>query len=416
MTREKEEHEAKGLPASVKADKYYRDVMLGAGNPNQNLDSYLQNDGLVLRFYALWDDKTRYGSVAHYIIHFFLADNTVEVLESYCRNSGRDPFPCFSKRGPMPKKVVSAGTVPGMSDNTKNDVTYNDLVVGEHCLFLGREFFIYDCDSATRTWYKQNCGIEQGKVDVSDPVKVKPTLKPPPHQGIGTREDSLQSVLALRPKAYKQDLGKLMTNAGIILRFEGVMDNPKAEDVNRRFIVMFYKANDTTQVYEVKTRNSGQWEGKMCDRAKRVNVMSKSPENPEGDYFKCEDFFVGALVKINGVVFHLQRADEYTLKHMETHCGQFPLSDITQICQRYSAALDTLQNEICVKQGKQTVTPDEIRACGEACGVDMIDHELITVIRALITEGAASGDSDELPANAFIELVQTVGGQKMAGQ
>ena len=33
----------------------------------------------VLRFYAYWDDTTRYGSRMYFTIHYFLADDTVEI-------------------------------------------------------------------------------------------------------------------------------------------------------------------------------------------------------------------------------------------------------------------------------------------------------------------------------------------------
>jgi hypothetical protein len=43
---------------------------------------FLQNDGRVLRFYAQWDDDKMYGEIRPYIVHYFLADETVEVQVS----------------------------------------------------------------------------------------------------------------------------------------------------------------------------------------------------------------------------------------------------------------------------------------------------------------------------------------------
>jgi hypothetical protein len=60
----------------------------------------------VLRFYACWDDSRRpYGDKMPYVIHYFLADHTMEVREVRLRNDGRDPFPLLVRRMPIPKKV-----------------------------------------------------------------------------------------------------------------------------------------------------------------------------------------------------------------------------------------------------------------------------------------------------------------------
>ena len=42
---------------------------------------------------AVAGKSTRYGARIYFIIHYFLADNTVEINEAHCRNSGRDAYP-----------------------------------------------------------------------------------------------------------------------------------------------------------------------------------------------------------------------------------------------------------------------------------------------------------------------------------
>lgn len=61
----------------------------------------------VLRFYAMWDDtNSMFGENRPYIIHYYLADDTVEVREVHKPNDGRDPFPVFIKRQRLPKTFV----------------------------------------------------------------------------------------------------------------------------------------------------------------------------------------------------------------------------------------------------------------------------------------------------------------------
>ena len=58
----------------------------------------------MLRFYCIWDDRrSLYGDRRPYRLHYFLEDQTVEVLETNEKNSGRDSFPVFLRRGPLTK-------------------------------------------------------------------------------------------------------------------------------------------------------------------------------------------------------------------------------------------------------------------------------------------------------------------------
>lgn len=76
-------------------------------NPDK-LKKFIENDRKVLRFFCLWDDRDAlYGDRRPYVLHYFLADDTVEILEVNEPNSGRDPFPVFLKRGPLPNRCVT---------------------------------------------------------------------------------------------------------------------------------------------------------------------------------------------------------------------------------------------------------------------------------------------------------------------
>merc|ERR1719247_396679 len=48
---------------------------------------FLENDRKVLRFKAYHDDPTPYGARTYVVVHYFLADNTMEVNHLHCRNS-----------------------------------------------------------------------------------------------------------------------------------------------------------------------------------------------------------------------------------------------------------------------------------------------------------------------------------------
>ena len=87
-------------------------IEAAAGKPSNalapdKLKKFLANDRKVLRFFAVWDDRgALYGEKRPFVVHYYLADDSVEVLEVAEPNGGRDPFPVFLRRQPDRKSVV----------------------------------------------------------------------------------------------------------------------------------------------------------------------------------------------------------------------------------------------------------------------------------------------------------------------
>ena len=87
----------------------------------------------------------------------------------------------------------------------------------------------------------------------------------PPHNGIGSEEDSLGYIYRLVPKPPKKDFFKWVDQQ-ICLRFNCVFACPKPEDSNRKFILTYYLNDDSLQIYEPPTKNNGFWNGKFLER------------------------------------------------------------------------------------------------------------------------------------------------------
>ena len=98
-----------GIPPNPRNDSLTRYLEAKLGKPSNVLEKdtlrkYLDNNRMVLRFWCFWDDReSLYGQRRPYALHYFLEDDTGEVLECLETNSGRDPFPVFQKRGPLIK-------------------------------------------------------------------------------------------------------------------------------------------------------------------------------------------------------------------------------------------------------------------------------------------------------------------------
>ena len=185
--------------------KHLAKYMSGAPHVDMKLTQFALNERKVLRFKAYWDDHTpqpdrshvmslnngsfleehhlpstdfmlfqwfsdvfsfvrgcifellpeskwmhsRYGSRVYFIVHYFLADNSVEINEAQCRNSGRDAYPMFMKRGQL-SKTNQVLAVPGLLAAEGQIYYPADFRVGGSINVWGRKLVIYDCRPAGR--------------------------------------------------------------------------------------------------------------------------------------------------------------------------------------------------------------------------------------------------------------------------
>lgn len=356
------------MPKELRESKLYNEICMGGSRGNAKLEQFLKNDRKVLRFNAYWDDMTRYGVRNYYVLHYFLADNTIEINEHYQRNSGKWETPVFYKRAPLHKNPEMFVT-PGMTSPELEIYRPEDLRLGQDLSVYGRPLRLYDCDDFTQEFYREFMELEQVSEPILPELRNAVRLEYPPHIGIGSEEDSLGSCLHLRPQLPKQDITKLMANAGKILRFEAKMHDPSVEDVDRRFIVGIYLMDDSVAVWEMRSRNSGFAEGKFADRARR-----KNPET--GAWYQPKEIYVGALITVSGVKMQVVRADEYSLNTMEAMgAEQFPMSDIATVAWTIRDVRPYIQNRALVEV-------DELRELAlTKAQVGLTDQELITLLR-----------------------------------
>ncbi|KAM4771458.1 EF-hand domain-containing protein 1 [Rhinophrynus dorsalis] len=294
------------------------------------LKQFLTMDRKVLRFFALWDDsESMFGETRPVIIHYYLVDDTVEIREVHERNDGRDMFPVLLKRQHLPKVVKDTkdsfpNCVLEISDQEVTEwFSPSDFAVGKHITILGRKFFLYDCDSYTKDFYRQNLGVQH-----LEPVEVKKeeeekNIKPeiPPYNGYGLLEDSLQNCLTLVPKPPKKDIIKMLENDRKVLRYAVALDSPNPEDKGRRFILSYYLSDDRISIFEPQVRNSGIIGGKFLERS-RVPKPGCSIDNPS--YYGPADFAIGAVVEIFRHRFTITDADEYVLNYLKTQSDKIP--------------------------------------------------------------------------------------------
>jgi hypothetical protein len=282
------------------------------------LKQFLEFDGKVLRFYAIWDDSGNlFGEKRSFIIHYFLVDDTIEVRQILPQNSGRDPVSRFLTKAKLTNPV------------TGKLYTDADLKIGAVIDVFGRTFLIFDADQWTKDFLDRKYGKRDWTPIDAAPKAVRKTIehKLPPPNGWGDDADSAGYCTSLHPKPPRKDMVKLVGRDGQILRFAATLRDPAPQDRARKFVIAFYLMDDTVAVYEVPQRNSGFREGKFIQRTKLKNVDA-------GRFFLPSDFKVGADVTLNCFKFHISEGDEYSLGLMEAENDDYPQSDLVEIVRK----------------------------------------------------------------------------------
>lgn len=349
--------------------KEYYESLLGASAKNVQLQQFLDNDGRVLRFTCFMDDNSPYFIRVWLTLYYYLADDTIELIEVPQKNVGRVPEgSVFWKRARLLKNPTYS-CAPGMTKPEPALVGKEDLIVGQGIRVQGRDVYLTDCDDFTRDYYWTELSQTQDKVVMEEHEEVVPKMPVPPHNGFGNEEDSLGNCNALAPKAPRKDVGKLLADFGKVLRFEGVMQTARKEDRDRRFIVATYIADDDVAVWEIKNPALAHAQGKFAAKARKRNPAT-------GEWFRPSDFYLGATIEISAARFLLVAADEMAVRFMESDPDTFPVADSRAAAMKLSAVQEDL-----LREGEE-VTQQRLLAFAAERNIPLNQHECMTLARA----------------------------------
>ena len=184
----------------------------------------------------------------------------------------------------------------------------------------------------------------------------------PPHNGFGSEEDSLLTVFYLNPQMAVKKVIDNFKRDKHILRFNSKLVSQNEIESERKFVFSFFVADNTMQIFEEASKNSGRHSSKFMERRRVLNPISKS-------YYTEKELFVGATIYINKYIFKLYECDEKTKSYMIDNSEIFRDSDIYKIIKRIQkekAKFGSFNNYLVVlisridPEGKGQVSREEI--------------------------------------------------------
>jgi hypothetical protein len=267
------------VPEDVIRQRALVEVLFGGSVINHKTKQYLENDGKILSFDCHWDDDSDGGFRHFFNLHWFLADDSVELIEVFPKSSS-----CAAARHAFMKRTPIEAVRPFLKPN--------NIMIGESLEILGRTMLLTSCDAFTRKYYKDMLCIDQ-PADINEKAES---------QTLSVRQD----VEKLVPRRPRSDMKK-QEFAGVTLRFTAKRTDAEKD---RSYIISFFPVDDSIAVWEKPMRNSGIVAGRFAERG----VKLKPDSNP----YSVSDLVIGGTLTISGVHFLLEEPDNFTkewLKH-----------------------------------------------------------------------------------------------------
>lgn len=333
-----------------------------------------------------------FGTKEPYVVHYFLADDTVEILQVKENSDGKDPFPKLLSRRQLPKQYNGSSISPLPEDARfpqEPHVHWNDLHIGGTFRVYNLELRLLDCDDFTRAFLKREGRRNEQELQPIEPEDDRPNVRSetdelPPHNGFGSAKDAAENCKSIRPKRTELvPKERYDTNARLKLYARIVaVGGYKPSEVNasRAFVVFVYEGDASVEIHELPRPNDG-IKGKRFLERTREPLQGKSKQ----------EYTIGAEFEASGYTFIISGADERTLQSMQQRTSEFPESETNRVQQKAKACKHALQSALHAHDTQ----PVDAFTLAQLSNGGLTPHEATNLLRS---NGLSTGDGESVTA------------------
>ncbi|KRX10772.1 hypothetical protein PPERSA_00942 [Pseudocohnilembus persalinus] len=289
---------------------------------------WLKYDRQVLKFECFFQESVIENSLENYrirpcSIYYYLSDGTIHVNEPRVKNSGITQG-IFIKRQKVPKKL-------GEYDQY---YTWKDLNIGMNINLFERVFRITNADSFTREFYEYmgqplQAAEQIPKDNFSTHMELKDIKIPPPD----LKEYKEYNEVKLGGGHPNGGLHKYLENDRKVLSFNVYWNDTSLEGGLNFYILNLFLADDTMEIKEVRTNNSGKDPFPLLLNRQKVPKKAIQTIYPgmtlkKEQFYTPDDLTIGNTIVVFGKQLHIYDCDEFTKEWYQVNKGinQVPIS------------------------------------------------------------------------------------------
>jgi len=355
------------------ANKTFVEAALGKGVDNKGREGFIKFGTQKLSFKCVWDNTNQlYGDRQEFSLVYSLSDDTIEIFSLPNSSRGKSEFTKLLRRAKLPKK--DGDMVVGERREDLPCYNWKDLKIGVTLNVYARDLRIVDADSPTREFYV-DANMPLGVSEYEDEVSL------------GTHSMLESQAPEIKPSTAAPST-KIDPNSNKMLSFFASLLSGGLDDVNRRFVIIYYVQNGTIKILEEKIRNSGFAGGLFLSRRK-IQKMGEEP----GNFLNDRDLYVGCKLGILNHRFLLDGANESTLRFLEDQ--KYPRSSFYTIIGKIRNRLlneaksgDVVRRFEAREDRPNFISIDGARTVFIEYGLigdedfQLSNHELLTILRA----------------------------------
>lgn len=324
-------HRTSRLDTKAKEDLISTKRSLAATRTAPEVPVEVELDRQVLRVNAFFQEAVHESPLEHFRVRqvdilLYLVDMSLQIIEHREENSGL-PQGTMLKRHRIAKRAGAGGDVEFYG--------WQDLFIGNEVTFYGRTYRIVNCDAFTREWFAER-GYDQGEPEPipTDAAAIRAELERttgPKKEHHGKEMYPTKRFMEARLGKHIEDPDKLrrfLAHDRQILRFDCVWDDTASLYGDRNnYTLNYFLSNDTVQILEVKTTNSGKdpypalLARQPLPRDYEAAKAAGTPEDNPHLYYRAEDLIVGSTIHVLGRDLLIRACDPFTRTFYKEHFG-----------------------------------------------------------------------------------------------